>query len=874
MISEQLSLLPLRPIGVRSTIEFLAVSHRTPQAGQDADGTRSSTGPALPLDVLQQSSKLLSSVPKAMTPEQYFPQIAAQLLALLDDWSEPALRKAAAFIIGSGILGKRSIGSPGSIGWTLFVVPIFEALNPAPSSTSHKRKASELDVGSPNPPLVSQSDVECALGRLSTLVLSHPSPGLTGRLIRPLLLPLWALANVRGTSFAATEASKCALALIAHFLRLVGTSANACLIADNLICDGAVQWKYEQFEDKGICIRSKPPLELQLDNETQLDQALSRIDTRIDAFCRLLSTGQMDADSIVALFLHVFEQHSQASTRQHPEQSSPSALLKTLSSAKLVQGIAENFSDQLTKDPAQVLRLVHRILQKVTGEGQRTHSTGVSKPSLSTLGNIVAHREEPKAVDDDAFNQEDSVMVVLSLLNALAVSSEYSQWSVAFAELREIRTKLETIAAGRQSDDSLALQIRTTVALLANASTSNGTALSSGDIESALDIERTLALITADIASDLPPIRRSALHALQALIKSSDAPLDVPPVAMLLLEVIRTDKEEFVYLAAVQTAVQLAVRRNLGYTSRLFVESFQDIDEQTGVDGRLRIGETLASIAEELGNNATAQHADVIQSMCQSLLGVAGRRGHREREQLVRQREERLKRRKRKEAERAWGGEVPELEAEDENNEYQVLTPSERERRLRDLEAIESIVKGWEDTGFEEDVRIRASALSVFGRLFESCPRDFQDSNLTTSAIDLCLSILSLELEPAKAILRRSAVLAIFGALKGVDAELEAGQSIGAQPVMKGEDWSKVEKVLRWVADTDPDDLTVGHAETVLKGLEAVRMKILVGAVRSSSEPQDLNKQLRGLNVKPNIEVTERKRGPQMMRKPIIEELE
>jgi hypothetical protein len=207
---------------------------------------------------------------------------------------------------------------------------------------------------------------------------------------------------------------------------------------------------------------------------------------------------------------------------------------------------------------------------------------------------------------------------------------------------------------------------------------------------------------------------------------------------------------------------------------------------------------------------------------------------------------------------------------EDENLEVEVLSPAEKQRRLRDLEQIESIVKGWEDTGHEEDVRIRASTLSITGRLLEhSTP----NASTTTNTIELCLSILSVELDLAKAILRRAAALAIFGILKRIDMQLE-GSSGGREGIVRGEDWLKVEKVLRWVVDTDPDDLTVGHSETVLEGLEAVRMKLLAGAVQSATHQEGLDGQLKGLSVAPQAATSHDSQRAATARRPIIEELE
>jgi hypothetical protein len=502
-----------------------------------------------------------------------------------------------------------------------------------------------------------------------------------------------------------------------------------------------------------------------------------------------------------------------------------------------------------------------------------------ARPSFASLANIVQHSTEWQQPSEADSINEDALMVALILLNAFSASYEPVEDTGISNKLQAINKHLTEIEALSTDDNPFSMQVKTTIALLRSKISCEAIPNSMADTESIIDVQNTLNLIMADVASELPPIRRSALHALQALIKSPDAPLDVPPLTLLLLDLIRTDKEEFVYLAAIQTTVQLAVRRNLGFVTRLLTNSFQDVEEQTGVDGRLRIGEALASLIDELSEvdvNAM-KRGDVVRGIAESLLAVAARRGQRRRELLERQREDRLQRRKRKEAERAWDGDVPDVLMEEDDGEYEDLDPREKQRRLRDLEAVESIVKGWEDTGYEEDVRIRASALSILGRLFENCADDLRSNDIVTNAIELCLPILSLELDPAKAILRRAAALAIFGILKGIDAYLEAGNRISSTELVNGEEWLKVQKVLQWVVDTDFDELTVSHSEAVLEGLEAVRMKVIASAVESASQDQSLDGSLRGLNTATDINDSISGEGARKIArsgKPKIEEIE
>lgn len=59
------------------------------------------------------ASNLLSVPPASVTPETWYSGISTQLLELLDGREGPELTKAASYIIGFGILGRKTSGAPG-----------------------------------------------------------------------------------------------------------------------------------------------------------------------------------------------------------------------------------------------------------------------------------------------------------------------------------------------------------------------------------------------------------------------------------------------------------------------------------------------------------------------------------------------------------------------------------------------------------------------------------------------------------------------------------------------------------------------------------------------------------------------------------------
>lgn len=104
-----LARLPLRPRGVQHAIEFVLSVH--PSTSNAAGGT--GRGSSISHEALHASSKLLSSPPTGMSAQEWFDGIAPQLFSLLQGEGEPGMDKAAAYIIGFGILGRKQFGAPG-----------------------------------------------------------------------------------------------------------------------------------------------------------------------------------------------------------------------------------------------------------------------------------------------------------------------------------------------------------------------------------------------------------------------------------------------------------------------------------------------------------------------------------------------------------------------------------------------------------------------------------------------------------------------------------------------------------------------------------------------------------------------------------------
>jgi hypothetical protein len=365
------------------------------------------------------------------------------------------------------------------------------------------------------------------------------------------------------------------------------------------------------------------------------------------------------------------------------------------------------------------------------------------------------------------------------------------------------------------------------------------------------------------------------------LLKDPSAFPAIDPASLThtLLSASLADPESYVHLAAIPVLVSLAIRAPRPVVG-ILVDAFVDIDERSlklargkqtdekemdlrnALDLRLRVGEVLSTFV--CGHDFwNTREESGLQYRCakritEACLSLASRRGQRTQTLAARTEVGDNERKLREEGEAAWGGPIPNI------LEPEGVDPQEQ----AELEALRKIVGGWEDGGIEEDVRVRASALSVLSAVLEH-RLDVLRQPVMDATLQMMLLVLTMEREGSKAILRRSAVLVMMGLLRGIDAGIESRQESAVGLNLKQQE--EVERVVKWVRDEDADELVRDHAANVVEALETTRMKKLF-RIRDEGvklgRDLGLEGNLRGLHVQPHADVEEGRR------KPIIEEME
>ncbi|KAI0485755.1 hypothetical protein F4859DRAFT_472316 [Xylaria cf. heliscus] len=857
-----LMLLPQRPDGVRATLEFVFSVHPSSTVSISEAAAPQKQGANITMEALKMASTLLSVPPASVKPEAWFPGIAPQLLALLDGNNGPDLAKVAAYVIGFGVLGRKQFGAPATPGWRAFAEPMLACINP---SLSSEETPAEPLVFSAGPDevvdlrthtiLVQADALHVALKRLSSLLNSHPNPGLTKRLLSPLLLPLWALSSWPSPSAHIKERyCQPALTLVETYLRLAGSVDKFLEITDNLtfsgVRDGHVpRWSYEQAGGSGIQIRR-----LHGNDEgsmpTPLD--LEAMDSKIPALIELINRTASDSD-LSTLFLNLFEDSldskGNANVVQVVDDGDDSDPISKLIRARILQEMMEQLPDKLISNSKQLLELVAKVL----GEFGTAHAN------------------------------DDAVPVALSLLNLVVTVPSFQRKDVPESTLKSIEDSLSNIALARETDTSQTAHNLSQLLKYRDEledPTDQPVMPTDRQIEDRKTYNLALSYITQ--ADSPPPVRSEGLNLLGTLIKSNSAILDIP-ATLVLLSSLLSDDDEYINLRVIKVFVQLSERHPRS-TVREVLDQYVDASERQNTDTRLRFGEALLQLMQRLGETFAGELAA---SVGEALLALAGRRAHRPKTEERQAHAERIAARKLKAKAKLAGRSHTTFSPNDVDDDddldmdIEEQTPEERTRNA----LLARIVSGWESKRGSEDMRIRASALSLFASGLETNIRSFTPS-LIDAALALSLDVLTLEAGVLEAgILRRAAVTLVltfvyalgkarergshFDSGLGPGSRKGAGLSFGAGFTTKEED---VVRILGYIEQTDEDGLVRQHAQDALESLESLRLVQIVPHQQGQGTTPPVVR-VAGLDMtRPSLPVLDADEGRRA--KPIIEEIE
>lgn len=883
-MSRELAMVPLRNRGIRHTIEFLSLSYLNKNSHVPQEAAGPSSQIPIPLEAITQASRLLLSPPSGVAQDEWLRSLELQLWNLLDGNEGKELSRAAGQIIAGGILSRKTTGAPGTVGWNLFARPILEALYPRNTVATTTRPSTNDQV------VVSEESLKLALKRLHTIASSHSHAGLLKRLVGPLLLPLWALFNyAKARPSLNQEWSKLPQSILSRYMTLVCDAKQINAITTNLLWDGDAAWIFGPGSQGGVEIRARSSKSDGAGALEDMDSILSRIsnlDQRINYLVTILLEADIADDVAGTLFVQTAKRWLSPTQQENKLLTNEPDMdpLAALMDAKLSEAMASKFKDKFVRSPQHVLELMGQLLRNFA-DGHKSRNANLTMsniPRRANLGKIVQKEGMGKEMGtDENTADEELVSFALSIINTLVTSPEFKPTATTeklTPDLVETLQYLSSRHAQLPISPLITNAATNLVHHLAPAAISKSSPTTT-IVDSLAEHRATLKTISTELTSPEPPNRTWALHTLHKIIQDASAfpAIDIPSTTHLLLSASLADAESYVHTAAMPVLVDLAVRSPKPVV-RILVDAFLDIDEQSlkltrgkqteekerelqeALDFRLRVGQVLNDFILQDTFWTHCNDGTIPRLIIEACLSLAGRRGQRKEtlssRTLLLAEEERL----REEGEAAWGGPIPNLLSPESESDSSVPLDAE-------LEALSKIVKGWQETGLEEDVRLRTSALSILGTVFEH-RLSFLSQTVVDAGLQTVVYVLTLEGSSPKAILRRAAVLVVMGLLRGLDAALEQGvESAVGLGVRQREE---VGRVIGWVRAEDGDALVRDHAESVVEGLETLDMKKLY-KVRDEGlrlgPDLGLEGKLRGLDVEVNV-------SGSSARKMVVEEIE
>lgn len=860
LISSRMSKIALREDGVIHIVWFLA-SQFAPALGEGVGVLEepSPNGPPITVQAIMQISKLLSSVPQDTNPTHYFETIAPQLLALIDG-EDPDLRRTAAYVVGSGILGKKTYGAPGTIGHSIFIEPLFKAITATVDTNSSRwlrffspqGQAVVQPHTAPTDILVGELTLSLALDRLSVMALQHPNPGLVKRLVQPILLPLWGL-----TCFTQSKKRRKVLydkswALLQTFFTLSPGFPSYIKLTDNLLWDGGINWTYKDGIGGGVTLIKREG------SEFDIIRLLDELDLHADNFSKLLGCDPRSEDRTSDVFLHVSERWLIDSSKQAVEapdlldnlqldpRTESNAIVAKLVSAKIAEKLLNDFKDTLSRRPLKILELAQQIIQSelraMHDRDRRRRIRESGKASLESLANIATRPVDVQAVknENDDQNTSETLSATFSLLSSILSSPEFLMSRSILPLLSEIKSQLDELRpsltpalskAGFTASMLLEIQIQSPDG---TQQTNESTPHQNTDLD-------THRQALKDITSPLPPVQAEGLSLLSKLISKSSPVLDIPSTMTLLLSIIAGQSsetaasEEFIYLNAIKLIGQLAANHPRTVIKTL-VDQYADRNEERTLDQRLKIGESLLRTVEDLGEALTGEAARTIG---EGMISVAGRRGSKPQTQRARKQQlEKEKREKeRKERENnlnlpaGWKVSSPALH---ETPDIQTLLPDNEDSDTETPEQAAhsaNIISAWAAGAASDiepdDIRVRASAVSILASAIQTNLAGLGPS-LASSAVDLALSTMKLEMGPESAILRRASAVLLLDLVKAMDTDLQSG----SKKIGFGFSFDAAESSLNKLAASSRGPATIGNIHAILNTLTYVESQETDSVVR------------------------------------------
>ncbi|KAG0635627.1 hypothetical protein HOY80DRAFT_1024952 [Tuber brumale] len=798
-LAKALSLIPFkRPNAVRHIIE-LFLSTDTPADSSTPVPSNMS------IEALGKASKIICAVPSSVSAGEYFSKVCAELLELLD--SEDILMVRAAGFVIADVLGRKGRGIEEMVERVL-VVPLISRLDPGVSARVVEEAAPEkaevrkeemksssvllafedsppplaksaISGAPPGRPLVAEMEDYTAKDLDIKPLVSETDLSSALRHLEILLssqpsptLPQRLVSPILLPLWALTNFAKSTgrntwyERVISLLKTYIKTSPDESVLRK---IQGRILYSGGEAWEFGSGSEGGIEIRSRIGGAAGFD--LDRADARVQEFLGLLEDGGASSGVFNDFFLRILRTWL---GRRNSEVEDPVEMFTTL---KILQEVLGRYEETLAKNPTQILQIVKGVLDEHVEylEGLKTSAKAVITPSLDGLGKIVSNSPPPYPKADGGGEENERTQTLTMALSLLSVIISNPTTKLTPPDERLIQTlqpAFAHITASKFTNPDIKTLTLNITSLL-TLHPPSPSAHSSSSTTTLLTRQReTYTLALSYLRDPLIPVRAHGLHLLRELILSSSPVINIQTTLSQLISQLKDD-DSFVYLNTIKCLSALT-DRHPGSVTRMLVEAYLDSEEGQGelnLDQRLRLGEALLVTVQRLGGALVGETARVL-------------------------------------------------------SEAMISTASSRRRHKRTPR--HDPPKDEEKPAAEYE-RIRTSALSILGAAIETNSIGL-GPGIVSDALDVCVSILTLETAAEGATLRRAAVVCICGVLKAlVGGGGDSGGGVGEEVEWKEGVWevvrgrvSEIRRVMGYLGVTDGDGLVREQTRVVMENLEAV----------------------------------------------------
>ncbi|KAF5387644.1 hypothetical protein D9615_000386 [Tricholomella constricta] len=592
------------------------------------DGTDDSS-----VEKLQHITRVFTTVPANMKPEDYFSNIIPKIIHLLSPQASNTDKRAAAYVISRML----SADDP-SPHKDLTSKIIFSILHHPFLRVPHENKGGMIDSSPSSTPTSLTPSV--ALSILTTLVSNaDPSPTLISALLSPIVPALYSLLyhmdEIKTTDPSLRESLR---GLLVTWAKIIGTSDGVSILWSVLESDD-IGWA---IDIEGNINRDKAseklaPLSLLTPKDLKPDEGEDfNIDSNIlglypdpTHFVQFLKTIAR-ADISSDLFVQSLEAYREAKFQGEEDPTKMLLYLQTIMQMQMHLTDGKS-SSNILYNPLHLLSFVKHVLEPSATphrqDQQRTRSSG--KDHLRFYAGSDDGLSDEADSDDDTPGADiitaDGEMIETSINLLLSILEANEDLSARTAPvLNDICSLLEPLAReGSMTVRAIAREARM-VMTARLASTSIGKMASHAQVkESAYDIyQKALKLLQDPIL----PVRAHGLLLLRQLVTpasrdSEDPKLDdyalVPAILSIFVQSVQDD-DSYVFLNAVQGLAAMVDRFGKDVLKGLIKEYADGLDglgatvmTQRDLDLRTRVGEALAAVIRRCGE-ALGNYVDIL----------------------------------------------------------------------------------------------------------------------------------------------------------------------------------------------------------------------------------------------------------------------